>query len=418
MRKFLLCIVCLLWLVVPRVVLSEEEVVKVGLNYPKTGPYSNEGADQWNAARLAVEEINAGGGILGKKVEMIWRDSQSKPDVAVQNARELVSEGAKMLFGGASSAVAVAMGTAAHEMKVPFFGTMTYSTDTTGKDGWRTTFRECNDSWMGAKVLAAYLTKNFPNKKYFYISSDYTWGRTTEESLRKATGTEDVSLHPGVLTPFPGATERDFEEKIALAKEAKPDVLVLVLFGKDMATGVRLATAAGIKKTTQIVVPNMVLTMAEAAGTKVMEGVIGALPWDWKVPYQYNYPRGKAFVEKFTARYNRYPGTSGASAYTILHEYKAAVERAQSFETKAVIQALENHEYTLLKDPQKWRDFDHQSVQTIYAVRGNPESVILKDKYRMDYFEYIGSISGEQAAITRAEWNAVRKKAGKPTELE
>jgi branched-chain amino acid transport system substrate-binding protein len=83
-----------------------------------------------------------------------------------------------------------------------------------------------------------------------------------------------------------------------------------------------------------------------------------------------------------------------------------------------VIKALENHEYTLLKDKQIWRDFDHQSVQTVYAVKCNPQAVVLKDKFKLDYFEILSSISGEDAVRSREEWNAVRTAAGKPTQLE
>lgn len=393
-------------------------VVKVGLNYPKTGPYSVQGLDQWRAAELAVAEINASGGILGQKVEIIWRDSKSKKTIAPANVNELIDEGAKMVFGGPASSVAVAAGKVCQERGVPFFGTLTYSTATTGKEGRRHTFRECYNAWMGAKALASFLKENYAGKKFFYITADYTWGWTTEASVRKFSATEDKSKHKGVLTPFPGAKDADFKKALSFAKMVKPDVLVLVLFGKDMSTAVRHATAMGMKKNMQIVVPNITLGMAEGGSPKVMEGVIGALPWTWKVPYKYNYPKGIAFVENFAAKYGRYPSTSGASAYTILYEYKAAVERAGTFDSAAVIKALEGHTYTLLKDQQTWRDFDHQSVQTVYAVRCNPQAVVLKDKYKLDYFEILSALPGEDAVRTRTEWDAVRAAAGKPTHLE
>jgi ABC-type branched-subunit amino acid transport system substrate-binding protein len=168
----------------------------------------------------------------------------------------------------------------------------------------------------------------------------------------------------------------------------------------------------------QIVVPNLTLTMAERGTPKAMAGVIGSLPWCWKVPYMYNYQRGIGFVEKFKKRFNRYPSTSAASAYSIMHEYKAAVERAGTFDTQAVIKALEGHEYKILKDKQQWRRFDHQSVQTVYTVQCNPAEVVLKDKYNLDYFTIVGSIPGEEAVRTRAQWNEVRKAAGKPNYLQ
>ena len=398
---------------------ASADSVKIGLNYPKTGPYSVQGLDQWRATELAAAEINASGGILGKKVEIAWRDSQSKADLSTANVTELIdNEGVKMVLGGSASSVAIAAGRVCQAKGVPFFGTLTYSTATTGEEGHRHTFRECYDAWMGAKAIASYMKENFAGKKFFYITADYTWGWTTEASVRKFSDTEDKSKHKGMTTPFPGATEQDFKKALSFAKMMKPDVLVLVLFGKDMSTAVRLATAMGLKSKMQIIVPNITLGMAEGGGPKVMEGVIGALPWCWKVPYKYDYPRGKEFVEQFAAKYGRYPSTSGASAYTILYEYKSAVERAGTFDSPAVIKALENHEYTLLKDKQVWRDFDHQSVQTVYAVKCNPQAVVLKDKYKLDYFEILSSISGEDAVRSREEWNAVRKAAGKPIHLE
>jgi ABC-type branched-subunit amino acid transport system substrate-binding protein len=378
-----------------------------------------QGLDQWRATEMAVEEINAAGGILGQQVEIVWRDTQSKPDVATANATELIDQhGVKMIFGGSSSGVAIATAKVCHAKNVPFFGTLTYSTETTGTEALKTTFRECYDSWMAAKAISDYLKNNFPNKKYLYVTADYTWGWTTEAAVRELTGTQDESVHKSIKTPFPTATVEDFKKALSFAKVVKPDVLVLVEFGHDMEVAIRNATAMGMKQDMQIVVPNLTLGMAEGGGPKVMEGVIGALPWSWQIPYKYDYPRGKEFVEKFSTKYNRYPCTSGASAYTIMWEYKAAVERAASFETPQVIAALEGHEYTLLKDKQVWRDFDHQSVQTVYLVKCKPEAAVLKDKYKLDYFEILGSMAGEQAAVTFAEWKAIRQSAKKLAELE
>ncbi len=394
-------------------------VVKVGLNYPKTGPYEIEGLDQLRAAEMAVEEINAAGGILGNTIEIVWRDSQSKPDVTKANVTELIDkEGVKMVFGGSASSVAIAACKVCQAKGVPFFATLSYSTETTCEEGRRNCFRECYDAWMGAKAIASYLKQNFSGKKYFYVTADYTWGHTTEASVRKFTETEDKSVHKAVLTPFPAATLEHFTKALNIAKMVKPDVLVLVLFGKDMSVAIRVATTMGLKKDCQIVVPNLTLGMAEAGGPKVMEGVIGALPWTWKVPYKYNYPRGKEFVEKFAAKYNRYPSTSGASAYTILYEYKGAVERGNSFDVPPVVKALEGHEYQFLKDKQYWRAFDHQSIQTVYAVKCNPAEVVEADKYKLDYFEILSSMPGEEAARTREEWDAARKAVELPNHYE
>lgn len=397
-------------------VYSSDDTVRIALNYPETGPYIAQGLDQWRAAELARVEINRDGGILGRQVQFRLYDSKSDAKTTQKNVRDAIDRGGvKMVFGGSSSAVAIAAGEICQQKEVPFFGTLTYSTSTTGEDAHRYSFRECYNAWMGAKALASYMKSNFAGQKHFYITADYTWGWTTEASLRKFTDTMDKVANPGIRTPFP---TKDFSRALRIAKRAKPDILVLVLFGQEMADAIRMADAMGMKKDMQIVVPNLTLGMAERGTPASMQGVIGALPWTWRVPYKYNYEKGIAFVEKFIKRYNRYPSTSGASAYTILYEYKAAVERAGSFDSAAVVKALEGHEYQYLKDTQVWRKFDHQSVQSVYTVRCKPAAEVLKDRYQLDYFEIIDSISGSRAVRTRDEWNAARSAAGKKTYLE
>lgn len=393
--------------------------VKIGLNYPKTGPYSLQGSAQLNAANMAVQEINSEGGILGKNVELVIRDSESKADVAKKNVEELIDkERCSMIFGGSASSVAIAGGKAAKSKGKLYFGTLTYSNATTVEEGHKYMFRECYNAWMGAKVLSDYLRANYSNKKYFYVVADYTWGWTTEESIRTFSLTLARKRHKRVLTPFPGATDEDFKKALTKAENSKSDVLVLVLFGKDMSRALTLATEMGLKKKMDIVVPCLTLGMAQSAGPKVMEGVVGALPWCWKVPYVYGYQKGIEFVEKFAKRYDFYPSTSAASAYTILYQYKEAVERAGSFDTKAVIDALEGYKFVSLKDEQVWRKFDHQCIQTVYAVKCKLEKDVLKDKFRQDYFEIMTKMPGEEAAITQERWVESRKKVGKPVELE
>ena len=388
-------------------------VVKIGLNYPKTGPYSVQGLAQLRATEMAVEEINQSGGILGRKIELVVRDSRSKAPLSKQNVEELIdNEGVEMILGGSSSAVAIAGGKAAKSRGKLYFGTLTYSNATTGVQGHKYIFRECYNAWMGAKVLSEYLKEHFSGKRYFYVTADYTWGWTTEASIRKFSRTLDKKRHKRELTPFPGATRENFREALTKAASSRAEVLVLVLFGKDMAEAVKLATEMGLKKKMSIVVPNLTLGMAESAGPKVMEGVVGALPWSWKVPYTYNYAKGMAFVEDFANKYKSYPSTSAASAYTIMYQYKNAVERAGSFDTKAVIAMLEGHKYTFLKDEQVWRDFDHQSTQTVYAVKCRPAEQVLKNKFKQDYFEIIKSMPGEKAARSKDRWARTRKSAG------
>lgn len=389
--------------------------VYLGINYPLTGPYSVEGLDQIRAARMAVDEINAAGGVLGRPATLLSRDSASDVLLTRINVKEMIDAGAGMIFGGSSSAVAIAASEVCTRHNVIFFATLAYSTSVTLENASRTTFRECNDSWMAASVMADWLNANFAGKRYMYITADYTWGWTTEESLREVTGTVNRQTSPGLLMPL-GST--NFHKALEQAAAFKPDVLVLVLFGKDLAYALRQANEMGLNKTCQIVAPNLTIGMAERAGAKAMEGVVGALPWSWNIPSLFDYPRGKAFVEAFTQRYRRYPSTSAASAYAIVLQYKDAVERAGSLKTADVVRALEGHSYRLLKDEQTWRALDHQNIQTVFMVRGNPTAKVLADPLRMDFFEIIGGMPGDKITRSEEAWKKLRQAVGLRPYLE
>ena len=398
---------------------AHADEVRIGLNYPETGPYAALGEPQIRAANLAIQEINAAGGIAGKTIQLVTRDTKSNAERSKATVGDLIDkEGCQMIFGGVSSSVAIAGGNAARERQKLYLATMTYSNATTGKAGHKYIFRECYNAWMGAKILSDYLRGNHSGKRYFYIIADYTWGWTTEESIRTFSLTLSRKRHKRVLVPFPGATAEDYKNALKKAEASKADVLVIIIAGKGMADALKSATEMGIKQKMAIVVPALSLGMVEAAGPKVMEGVVGASPWCWRVPYGFDHERGKQFVEKFASRYHSYPSTPAASAYTNLHQYKDAVERAGTFDTKAVVTALEGHTFVSLKDEQMWRDFEHQCIQTDYSLKCKPEREVLKDRFKQDYFEIMSTMSGKEAAMDKARWIKVRKKAGVPPKLE
>lgn len=397
---------------------SAVDPITLGLNYPRTGSYKEEGLSQMRGALLAIDELNAQGGVLGRPLRLISRDTASRPEKAVSNVDRMIDEGASMLFGGASSAVAIASSKRAKERGVLYFGTLTYSNDTTGRNGHRYMFRECNSAWMSAKVLGEYLAKTMPNKRYFYITADYTWGHTSESSLRQTTGSSDTSQHPGLKTPFPGARLADYRDALTQAASSDADVLALVLFGDDLVRAMRLAESLGLTRRMQIVAPNLTQSIVEQAGPGLMQGVIGTEPWTWRVPELEKSEKGIAFVKNFTERYELYPSSSAASAYSIVHQWADAAERARSLNSESLIKALEGHKYQLLKGPQEWRAFDHQNVQTVYAVKVRSRDEIMQDRSRQDYFEIVGRLDGPLAAPTLDEWKQERLAAGQPPQLQ
>jgi ABC-type branched-subunit amino acid transport system substrate-binding protein len=386
---------------------GQEEKVVIGLNVPLTGSYSDQGKDEEMAYKLAIEQINAKGGVLGKKIEYILKDTKTDAPTAKQNAMDLIRQNnAVMVTGGSSSAEAVAQGDVCQELGVVFMAALTHSNATTGHDklksgqgiqkAHRHTFRWYFNAWMTAKALAPYLVgKINKNATFYYITSDYTWGHSLEESMKWRTELAGCDTIGAVRVPL---GSKDFKKELIAAQKKEPDVLVMVLFGNDMVTALKQANQMGLKKKTQIVVPLMELNMAHGAGIEAMEGILSTVNWYWDLGNRF--PGTKQFVGAFNARYKKMPGESAACAWVAIHEWASAVERAGSFESARVIKALEGRKFTLLKDQEEWREWDHQAISSVFIVQGKSK---VESKSEWDLLKIVGEKKGVDVIMSREE---------------
>lgn len=406
-----------LWVAMSVSALAADPVI-IGLNYPRTGHYKEEGLAQMRGALLAIDEINSQGGVLGRDIRIITRDTASRPDKAARNVDKLVEEGAVMLFGSVSSAVAIAASARAQQLNTLYFATIGYSNDVTGKNGHRYVFRESSSATMTGRALGKYLSDNMPNKKYFYITADYTWGHSSEQALRENTNSLDSSQHKGVLLPFPTAKQSDYNAALQQAKDSGAEIIALVLYGHDLVRAMRTAEGMGLTEQVQFIAPNLTQSVIEQAGPAVMAGVIGTEHWLWRAPELEQSKTGIAFVERFNKAYDLYPPSAAASAYTVVKQWADAVNRSKSYNSEIVINALEDHTYTLLKDAAQWRAFDHQNVQTVYVVQANERNTVMEHPSKQDYLKILERFDAEQTAQTLQQWQAERTKAGKPTRLQ
>lgn len=391
--------------------------ILIGLNYPRTGHYKEEGLAQMRGALLAIDEINAQGGVLGRPIKLLSKDTASRPEKAVRNVEKLVEEGAVMLFGSVSSAVAIAASERARQLNTLYFATIGYSNDVTGKNGHRYVFRESTSATMTGRALGKYLSEKMPGKTYFYVTADYTWGHSSEQALRENTNTTDTNKHKGVLLPFPTAKQSDYNATLKQAQDSGADIVALVLYGHDLVRAMRTAETMGLTKKVQIIAPNLTQSVIEQAGPGLMAGVIGTEHWLWRAPELEKSEAGMAFVTNFNKTYELYPPSAAASAYTVVKQWADAVTRSNSFNSEAVIKALEGHEYTLLKDAAQWRAFDHQNVQTVYVVQANSRNNVMAHPSKQDYFTILERVEANQAAQSQDQWQQERAKAGKPNTL-
>src|SRR5690606_2236097 len=197
---------------------AQAESLKIGLNYPRTGNYKDEGLELRRGALLAVEEINRQGGLLGRPLELLSENTDSNAAQATRNVEHFARQGARMVFGGATSEEAIAAGQRARELGLLYFATLGYANDVTGQAGQRYLFRESGSAWMSARVLGEYLAWHLPRQHYYYIVIDDAWGRSIEQTLRLATGSTDRARH-GRSTLPPGPVRRE-QYRAAMDKAA------------------------------------------------------------------------------------------------------------------------------------------------------------------------------------------------------
>ena len=250
--------------------------VTLGFNVPQTGPYADEGADELRAYQLAVEHLNGGGdggmintfsskmlkgnGILGKKVEYVTGDTQTKSDAARASAKSMIEkDGAIMNTGGSSSGVAVAVQGLCQEAGVIFMAALTHSNDTTGKDKKANGFRHFFNAYMSGAALAPVLAKEYgTDRRAYHLTADYTWGWTQQESIQAATEAQGWDTVTNVLTPL---ATTDFSSYIAPVLNSGADVLVLNHYGGNMVNSLTNAVQFGLRdkmvngKKFEIVVP-------------------------------------------------------------------------------------------------------------------------------------------------------------------
>ena len=384
------------------------DTVTLGFNVPQSGPYADEGADELRAYELAVEHLNGGGdggmmntfsskalkgnGILGKKVEYVTGDTQTKSDAARASAKSMIEkDGAVMITGGSSSGVAVAVQALCQEAGVIFMAGLTHSNDTTGKDKKANGFRHFFNSYMSGAALAPVLEANYgKDRKAYHLTADYNWGYTTEEAVRSSTeamGWETVNT---VLTPL---TQTDFSSYIAPVLQSGADILVLNHYGGNMVNSLTNAVQFGLRekqvngKNFEIVVPLYSRLMAKGAGANV-KGIFGSTNWHWSLQDE----GSKTFVKSFGTKYGFPPSQAAQTCYVQALLYADAVERSGSFNPCAVDEALTGAGDSLpgidspsntgfLFDglgngPTLYRNADHQCFKDVLVVKGkeNPTS--------------------------------------------
>jgi len=341
--------------------------IKVGYQAIMSGALAGYGEFHKMGAVMAMEEINAAGGIGGAKLEIQFRDSTLKKPQAIKNARYFVdSWGADFLAGVDSSGQALALAPVMAELDrilmVTHAATEKLTEQQVYKNGIKQIFRICTPTYQDGNA-AAFVAKDLPAKSWATISPKYEYGYTCWKMFKNTLGTlkPDAKFIAESWAPF-GTT--DFRPHINTIMDAKPEGFYSTEWAGELITFVKQAKQAGMfDKIKHVMFP-------VGAAMDVLEGLGKEMPDNiWMSGrYFFQYPNthiNNDWVARFKKRWNHYPAYVSETGYSTMYAFKKAVEAAGSKETTKVIDALEG---MMLVSPAGYRNFRKEDHQTMYDV--------------------------------------------------
>ena len=321
----------------PKSAFAEKKELKIGILDPYSGPYADSGQEQTNGALIAVDEFNKKGGAAGRYVTTFQEDTATNPGTAVQKGKKLIDEvGVKYIVGEVSSAVGLALSGLCQEKKVIYMASGCHSDDiTVGDKAHRYTFRPTCSNTMLARTTASYIAEKF-GKKWYFITSDYSWGHTGRDAFKKVVLGLGGKVAGEDLVPL-GAT--DYSSFLLKVRNARPDVLIVSLYGNDLISCIKQFNQFGMRKEIQIGGPLNGLEMARVIGKENNVGYWG-MPWDITVKTKGSHE----FTASYKKKYGKLPSWRAYLGYIGMQQTLSAIDRSKSpDDNKKVILALEGH---------------------------------------------------------------------------
>ena len=329
---------------------------------------------------LAIEEINAGGGVNGKKLELIIRDDNANPGEAVRAAEELISrEKVDVLTGSFLSHIGLALTDFAKQKKVFFLASEPLTDKIVWQNGNRYTYRLRTSTYMQVAMLVPEAVA-MKKKRWAIVYPNYEYGQSAAASFKELlkAAQPDVEF---VAEQAPPLGKVDSGSVVQALADAKPDAIFNVLFGADLSKFVREGNTRGLFKGREVV---SLLTgepeYLDPLKEETPNGwVVTGYPW-----YAIQTPEHKAFYNAYNAKYKDYPRLGSVVGYSAIKSLAEGMKKAKSAETEKLIAAFKGLSVLTPFGNAVYRPQDNQSTMGAYVGRtknDNGKGVMVDFRY-------------------------------------
>jgi branched-chain amino acid transport system substrate-binding protein len=366
-----------------------DEPVKVGMVEPLTGVYAALAEAEVAGARLAIEQVNQGGGILGRPVQLLVADSANDIAAGVEKTHQLIDrDHADFIVGNVNSAVALAMARVTAEKRKLHIVTGGHTDEITGSHCSWNVFRICKSTTMEANAIADTLVEKF-GKKWYFLTPDYVYGHALQAAFERKLRAHGGSSAGDVL---PLGTV-DYSRALTNARDFRPKVLIDLMGGQDQANSLRQIVYFGLLEDMAIggalFELESILTVADAAriGWWTME-------WWWNQP---DVPQVKVFDAAMRSRTGKAASARNWFGYAAVRTLAQVANQEKSLDPVVLARALQG--YTLPADVALdanrafFRDRDHELMSTILVGQVHPPR---DDPF--DVFTVRATVKAEDAA--------------------
>ncbi|MBU4612765.1 ABC transporter substrate-binding protein [Achromobacter sp. GG226] len=330
--------------------------------------------------QLALEQVNAAGGVQGRPLEVISRDDNGNPGDSVRVAEELrTREKVELLFGGFLSNTGLALTDYAKQRRMFFLAAEPLTDKITWAQGNRYTFRLRPSTYMQVAALIPEAAK-LQKTRWAIVYPNYEYGQSALNSFKSLLKAQqpDVEFVAEVAAPL---GKVDAGAVVQALADAKPDAIFNILFATDLTRFVREGETRGLFEGREVV---SLLTgepeYMDALGADAPEGwLITGYPW-----YAIDTPYNQRFVADYRARFNDYPRLGSVVGYASLMSIAEGLKKAGGTDTDALVEAFRGLTLDSPFGPITYRALDHQSTMGVFVGR----SALQENKGVMVDFQY------------------------------